>query len=331
MNYKRLIFQTVGAILLTLILIGCFVGIVDPYQQYRASDKFIGNQRLEIGGVARNHDYDAFITGSSMAMNHYPSLADSLWGWKTKNFSIMGATDDDYSVILPFIISRGKAQNIILALDYFSFARRRGAVNRYLYDDNVWNDYEYLWNYTSLKFTFQKLRAPLGAENLYHFSSPVGRHELLRDYQSKLEAGGYEGENFDIEQMTTRFDESLYSVIKNSADDVTWYVYFPPYSILEFIIYDKFGNLDTNLELKRHITERLSTLHNVRLYDFQQSPWITDLDEYMDLRHHSHEYNKAILQSIHNNEFRVIPDSLAGNEARLRNFVKQFTDSVAVL
>lgn len=242
----------------------------------------------------------------------------------------MGATDDDYSVILPFIISCGKTKNIILALDYFSFARRRGAVNKYLYDDNIWNDYEYLWNYTSLKFSLQKLRAPLGEENLYHFNSPVSREELLRDYQSKMDAGGYEGEDFDIEQMTSRFDESLYTVIKNSSD-VTWYVYFPPYSILEFMIYDKLGDLNANLKLKRHITQRLSALPNVHLHDFQCSPWITDMDEYMDLRHHSHEYNKAILRSIHNNEFTANPDSIVENETLIRNFVKQFADSVAKL
>lgn len=323
MNHKRLVLQTIGSIILFLVLIGCFVGIVDPYQQYHASDRYVGNQRLEIGGVARNQDYDAFITGSSMAMNHYPSLADSLWGWKTKNFSIMGATDDDYSVMLPFIISRRKTKNIILTLDYFSFARRRGAVNKYLYDDNLWNDYEYLWNYTSLKLTLRKLRTPVSEDNLYHFNSTVSREELLKDYKTKCDAGGYEGEDFDLEQMKTRFDESLYPVLKNSTD-VTWYVYFPPYSILEFIIYDKFEDLDNILDFKSYIFNALNGLSNVEMFDFQCAPWITNLDEYMDLRHHSHQYNKSILHSIKNGEFRA--DQI--NNIELKQIIRIYSDSL---
>ena len=98
MHYKRGFIQIIVAIVVLLVAIGAFVAIVDPYQQYRQHEKYLGNQRLEIAGVARHHDYNAVITGSSMAMNHYPSQVDSLWDWKSKNFSIMGATDDDYSL-----------------------------------------------------------------------------------------------------------------------------------------------------------------------------------------------------------------------------------------
>lgn len=80
MHYKRGFIQIIVAIVVLLVAIGAFVAIVDPYQQYRQHEKYLGNQRLEIAGVARHHDYNAVITGSSMAMNHYPSQVDSLWG-----------------------------------------------------------------------------------------------------------------------------------------------------------------------------------------------------------------------------------------------------------
>lgn len=318
---KRLIL-TIIAIFIVLLTIGGFVAYVDPYQQYSRHETYLGNQRLEIGGVARNHNYNAFITGSSMAMNHYPEQADSLWGWNTKNFSIMGATDDDYAVILPYIINQGKAKNVIFGIDFFSFTRQRRATNGYLYDDNIWNEYEYLWNYTSLKNAICYLNNPLPEKNLYHFNSPCGRQYLMDDFSAHIE--GYPEEHFDYETMVKRFDTSVLPVIRSSSDSVRWLVYFPPYSIGEFIVYANSGTLDENLKLKQHIIKSLSSISNVELYDFQTEPWITNLDQYMDLRHHSHNYNKQILQSIHDGRFRVNNDAHC---SKLKNLVEQYRDS----
>lgn len=321
---KRRFFVTVAAIAVLLLLLGGFVAYVDPYQQYTCHDTYLGNQRLEIGGVARNHTYDAFITGSSMAMNHYPEEVDSLWGWHTMNFSIMGATDDDYAVMLPFIIDQGKAKHVIWDIDFFSFARQRGAVNAYLYDNNRWNDYEYLWNYTSLKNSIVYLCHPQSKEELYHFNSPYGRDHLMADFKGHLESGYNGAELFDYDIMVQRFDASVLPVINRSVYSVKWLIYFPPYSIGEFIIYERSGVLDTILRFKQYIIESLSKCSNVTLYDFQTTPWITNLDQYMDLRHHSHDYNKRIIQAIHDGRYRV---DAQDNGRQIRNLVEAYCDS----
>jgi hypothetical protein len=319
---KRRFLVTVAVIAGWLLLIGGFVAYVDPYQQYTGHDTFLGNQRMEIGGVARNHSYDAFITGSSMAMNHYPEEADSLWGWHTMNFSIMGATDDDYAVMFPFIIRQGKAKHVIWDMDFFSFARQRGAVNAYLYDENRWNDYEYLWNYTSLKNSIEYLFHPKSKKDLYHFDSPFGRNCLMDDF--KGHAHGYSEEHFDYNVLVQRFDASVLPVIHQSVGQVEWLIYFPPYSIGEFIVYEQSGVLDTVLKFKRHIVEALSECGNVKLYDFQSSPWITNLDQYMDLRHHSHDYNKRIIQSIHDGQYRIEASDDGG---QIKDLVVAYRDS----
>lgn len=326
MHYKKYFIQIIVAIIVLLVTIGAFVAIVDPYQQYRKHDRYLGNQRLEIAGVARHHDYNAIITGSSMAMNHYPSQVDSLWGgrWKSLNMSIMGATDDDYAVILPYVISQGKVKHIILALDFFSFARQRGAVNEYLYNDNPWDDYEYLWNYTSLKNAICFLRNPLAEKGLYHFNSPVGYKELADDYNSHKEKG-YEEEHFDLNSMKERFDSSLYNTIKQSSNSVEWLIYFPPYSIGEFMIYDKSGVLNPILESKKYMIQRLAKLPNVKVYDFQTRDLITRLDQYMDLRHHSHGYNRNIMEYIHDDNHRALPD---GNADEIKRLVVEYADSI---
>lgn len=325
-NYSRYVVEVIVLSVVFLLCIGVFVFYVDPYQQYRASDHYLANQRLEIAGVAKHHDFDAFVTGSSMAMNHYPEVADSLWGWKTKNFSIMGATDDDYAVMLPYILSRGKAKNVIFGIDFFSFARRRGAVNSYLYDDNFWNDYEYLWNYTSLKNSFSFLQNRITENGLYHFSSPVGYDALKESYRKLVDGKWYDEETFDYALTKPRFDESVAKLILNSDSVLSWKIYFPPYSIGEFIVYDKMGKLDDILRLKQHIIDTLSTASNVEIYDFQCVPWITNLDQYMDLRHHSHDYNKEIFRAIHDHQYQVL--DRIGHTDDIKELVKIYRDSL---
>lgn len=314
MSHKKIFHITLMIIGGLLLAIGGFVAWVDPYQQFGAHpDRYCGNQRAEIGGVAMHHDYNAIVTGSSMAMNHYPEQIDSLFGWKTKNFSMMGATYDDYNIMLPHVLRVGKAKHIILALDFFSFTRERAAISSYLYDTNMWNNYAYLFNFTSLQNAIRVASGSFSKERgLYHFDSGSDEKSLREDYVAHKY--GYEGENFDFNLMKTKFDETLNQIVQNSPKDVTWYIYYPPYSLDEFKVYQNMGVLKDVLKFKEYMTSQLLKKTNIKLYDFQCSPWIDNRNEYMDLRHHSHKYNRAIIQAIHDNKFRVTtlstPDNL---------------------
>lgn len=135
------------------------------------------------------------------------------------------------------------------------------------------------------------------------------------------------GEQFDLQQLKQRFDESLYQIIKDSPG-VRWFVYFPPYSIAEFVIYHIHGDLDSILKMREHMANRLCSLPNVKLFDFQCAPWITDLNNYMDLRHHSHEYNREILQSIHDGKYAANTETVRDNSQLLKNLSAQYRDSL---
>lgn len=323
MHYKSILIRTLILTSLVLLGIGLFIFIVDPYQRYRPNDLYIGNQRLEIAGIAANHDYDAFISGSSMTMNHYPGQVDTLFGWETRNFSIMGATYDDYAIMLPYILSKGKTKNIILGIDFFSFARQRAAVPEYLYDDNVLNDYKYLWNYTSFKDAVAMTSGKgVKEKDLYHFNSAFGRKELQNNFNGLIKHS-YEGEIFDLDSMKNKFDNSVFRIVKESPQ-INWYIYFPPYSIGEFIVYQTHDDLDANIGMRNYMAQKLLKLKNVELYDFQRSPIITDLDAYMDLRHHSHAVNRMIIQSIHDKKYLANDSTIRSNSEKLRVLCKQY-------
>ena len=325
MNFKKYFYISFIGIIISLLTIVGLVVVVDPYQQYRASDKIIVNQRLSNPGIAKQHDYDAVIVGSSMAMNHYPSQVDSLFGWNTVNLTTKGGTDEDYKLLSPFLVKQGKVKRMIWGLDYFSFFRPTTAFlsEPYLYDNHWWNDYPYWLNYTSLKNVVSKLKMKEKTKmnNLYQFNSPSGREHLLKYYERDNNEKYFSKDDFS--RMEERFD-AMERVVMPALKDVEVYVYFPPYSICEFLMYEQYGHWEQVKAFKQYMIERLLTYPNVRLYDFQVEGFICNMDEYMDLRHHSHAYNKRIIEYIHADSCRVREENYNHDLIVLDSLVRNF-------
>lgn len=322
MNYKKLVIQSLVIIAIILVTIASFVIYIDPYQQYSYKDGYISNQRLENPGIAKWHDYNAIITGSSMSMNHYPTQIDSLFGWNTINLSVMGSTGYDYEHLIPFVIKQGKVENVIMELDFFSFIRHTIKLDLYLYDNNIWNDYEYWFNYTSIENCIKKLSSKLtiSKDKLYHFNSPCGKEIVTKKY-NEATWKYFREEQYNFEKMKECFDKTTLPVFSLNRN-VGYYIYFPPYSIFEFKLLEKYGFLDDVLNFKKYTCERLLELPNIKLYDFQcDSSYICDLDEYMDIRHHSHKFNKRIIKDIYLDTHRVTK----GNYLEMINELERLT------
>lgn len=325
MNFKRYFYITLlGIVVLLLVIVGTVV-FIDPYQQYRKSDIFIINQRLENPGVAKNHDYSAVIVGSSMAMNHYQSQIDSLFGWNTINLTTMGGTDEDYTQLLPYIVQQGKIKQLIWCIDYFSFFMPGTSFlsESCLYDNKWWNDYPYWLNYTSLKYVVQKIRTkqPANRNSVYHFNSPSGKEHLIK-YYKRDNNDKYFGK-FNFTEMEKRFNE-MGNTIMPLLEDIDVYIYFPPYSILEFKMFELYNHWDQIKEFKQYMIEQFFKYPNVKLYDFQKEEFICNLDEYMDLRHHSHAYNQLIIEYIHKDSFRVQKDTYKDELMRLDSLITNY-------
>lgn len=325
MNFKKYFYISFIGIIISLLTIVGLVVVVDPYQQYRASDKIIVNQRLSNPGIVKHHNYDAVIVGSSMAMNHYASQVDSLFGWNTINLTTMGGTDEDYKLFFPYIVKQGKMKNMIWCMDFFSFSLPSTSFlsEPYLYDDCWWNDYPYWLNYTSFKNVICKLKMKekTQMDNLYQFNSPSGREHLLKYYERDNNEK-YFGKD-DFSRMEERFD-AMERVVMPALKNVEVYVYFPPYSIFEFLMYEQYGHWEQVMAFKQYMIERLLTYPNVKLYDFQVEEFICNMDEYMDLRHHSHAYNKRIIECMHDDSCRVREENYNKDLMVLDSLVRNF-------
>lgn len=328
MKPRHYLIITLSCITVLLFGIAGFIYAVDPSQMYHRHDTYLGNQRYEIAGVARHHDYNAAIIGSSMSMNHFPEQVDSLWGWKTKNFSLMGATHDEYDVLLPYLIRQGKVKNIIFGIDFFSFNSELGAIPKYMYDDNPWNDISYLLSYNGLKNAIKYINHQAPERNLYHFNSPIGRKYVFEGFAKQKDANP---KIYDFATMARNFDSHVLPHIARSAKEVRWIIYFPPYSIGEFSLLLHWGQLEDALKFKKHIAMQLSRLPNVELYDFQREELMTNHDDFMDLRHHSLYTNRRLMKWIKKDEYRLDTDALDKANRNLVSLAYQYLDSLSQL
>lgn len=325
MNYKKLFLQAFVIIIAVLIALAAFVIYIDPYQQYGYRKGYISNQRLENPGIAKWHDYNAIITGSSMSMNHYPSQIDSLFGWKTINLSVMGCRAYDLEILLPFVIKQGKVRHILMDFNFFYYALEPIKLDLYLYDNDIYNDYEYWLNYTSIKNCIIRMlkQSDISLDKLYHFSSPCGKNIVTKKYKDAI-SKYFIAENYDFEKMKECFDSTTYPIFSIDKN-IEYYVYFPPYSIFEFKLLEKYGFLNDVLNFKKYTCDRLLELPNIKLYDFQcDSSYICDLDEYMDLRHHSHKFNRRIIQDIYKDTHRVTKNNYLNKIEELERLTVEY-------
>ncbi len=151
------------------ILILFFVGsigtinyTVDPLQQYRQARFYkpvFSLQRYLNPGLAKTYDYNSLITGSSMVENFVLSNVSSILEIsKPIKLCMSGASAHDIKYILDVAFKNKQLDSVIYGLDLYAFSGTpktlgfgEHSMPDYLYDDNYFNDYQYILNIDTLK------------------------------------------------------------------------------------------------------------------------------------------------------------------------------------
>ncbi|GAB4266690.1 hypothetical protein Tfer_3133 [Thermincola ferriacetica] len=330
--YKK---WSISIISLTLSLILIFMTvnfIVDPLQYYRKAfyqPDFSDQQRYQNPGLAKNYQYDTIILGTSMSENFLPSYIDAKLGVKTLKLSIMGSSAKEQFMIGNLAVNTGKVKNIIWAVDYFSL---RGEPNRvrdeygafpyYLYDKNLFNDVNYLLNIDTTRQVFRLLAVALGVMerknpdlnilNNWGFRESFGKEKVLKEWERLKKGGPVTITEYEIDNIKKNVDQNIIPLVKSNPE-ITFYLYYPPYSILQHrFYYEKNPQLFENeLFIKKYIFKQIGGLPNVKIYDFQHEKKITfNLDNYKDLAHHSPAINEWIIDNIVKDKYRVNNNNL---------------------
>ena len=273
------------SLLLSIFLVFLIVWIFDPYFHFHKPFSFVSyrlyDERYTNDGISRHFDYNAIITGTSMAQNFKPSEMDALFGTQSVKETFSGAGFQELSQNLERALQRNKnLKTVLWTLDYSGLIREKGWTQyegypEYLYDDNPWNDVQYVFNKSIfyhgvlpniLKTVTGQPRTTMDAYSsweketgLQYILQTYDRNHVEEDMPTFL---GPEERKMTIENIT----ENVISLV-NKYPDTTFYVFYTPYSICYWDSLIQEGSIIRQFEAEQLVTELLLQCPNVKLYN----------------------------------------------------------------
>jgi hypothetical protein len=289
--------------------------IFDPYFHFHKPFPFVSyrlyDERYINDGISRHFDYDLIITGTSMAQNFKTSEADVLFGVKSVKETFSGAAYKEISENLERALSRNKdLKTIIWTMDTNAILRDKDYVAYdeypvYLYDDNPWNDVNYVFNkevwYHGVLNNLLMTITGQPSTTFDEYSSwekETGYENVMASYdrweEKAPEAPGLT--EADIEMVTGNIRQNFVDLV-NRYPDTTFYIFYTPYSICWWDFMNQEGMINYYFEAELITTEMLLECPNVKLYNFHDRyDIITDLDNYRDKEHYAAHVNSMILE-----------------------------------
>ncbi|PDT83978.1 hypothetical protein CO669_32900 [Bradyrhizobium sp. Y36] len=320
------------------------VFVVDPLQLFRPSPRafYSDDTRVQNAGLIRSQRFDTAFMGTSLAIHFRQSDIDRALRVHSLKLAMTGSNSRQQGFVLEQAIERG-AKRVIWAMDDFIFVDAADIeddpyLSVDLYRRTAKGIASYLFSAAMAKeslFTLLRsvppLRQPLTRAAPYlpvKFARPdvddiyalPRDFDLAREYNATRTLAAFAyitspvrsrflGEGYDFKAMVRHFEQDAVGLIARHPE-VTFDIYFPPYSILQFVAMRDASpaTLKIVTDLTAVIAQRLTPLPNVRLHDFRAIRQVThDLNNYGDVIHHSPVVDAMVLKWLAGGEYRVDP------------------------
>lgn len=308
--------------LLTVLLIGGTVFVVDPFFHYRGPNRqlfyLLGDQRSQNDGITKHFDYDSIITGTSMAENFRASQMDFLFGVNTVKVCYSGATNKELNDNLKVAYDSGhNVKYVLRTIDYTMLVTDKdemrtdmGEFPVWLTNDNPIDDVKYLLNRdVIINYTFPCLwRFVTGTDggytsfDDYSFTgndNTFGVLEALGGRSSFDEPGEIiPATDEELEKLEGNVSQNIVELAKEHPE-TTFLYFYPPYSLAYWGGINENGEISKYMTIIRKTTEMMLECDNIHVYGFDLETDITgNLNNYRDAGHYSPDINTWILDTI---------------------------------
>ena len=335
-------FKCILTLMILLILTAFMTILVDPFFHYHRPLPFLTyrlyEERYTNDGISRHFDFDALITGTSMAQNFKPSEMDALFDTHSVKETFSGAGYRELAENLDRALSRNQElKSVLWTLDYNGLLRSADWAQyeeypTYLYDDNPFNDAPYLFNksifYHGVLHNLIMTLSGAPSTTMDEYSAwerETGIDRVLSSYdRSELKRESGEFRQQDLETVTETITSNIIRIV-NKYPDTTFYIFYTPLSICYWDSYHFSNTLERQICAEQTATELLLACPNVKLYNFfDQYDVICDLDYYSDGGHYSAEINSRILQWISEDTGLVTEENYLERLAQERAFYQNY-------
>ena len=337
--------------------------IVDPLQLFRPARLFAAmysqDTRVQDAGLIRSQKFDTVFMGTSLAIHFRQSEIDKALGTHSLKLAMTGSTSREQSFVLAAALER-HPKRVIWEMDDWIFVdsdeidkdiwlpadlyrRNAKGLASYLFSGAMTR--ESLW---ILLRSIPPLRPVVaGLTNGVMFSFPIAHVDDIYALRPDFDVAGtynakkavaefvhitepsraaYLGEGYNYDAEVVNFERDAIGLIKEHPD-VTFDIYFPPYSILQWVAMRDASPATLKLvyDLSAYMSRRLAEFPNVRLFDFRCIQEIThDLNNYSDVIHHSPAIDKKVLQMLASEQYLVDRAAPTASLERLKAQVEAY-------
>lgn len=300
--------------------VAAVVVYVDPFFHYHAPlagfPYLVDNQLSQNPGMAKHLRYDSVILGSSMTVNFNTHWFEDLMGLTAIKLNYSGAYPKDQANIMEQIFaSDNQVKAVFLGVDVMTYTggveETKYPIPEYLYDDNIINDVEYIFNKdVVLNYILRPVADPDKTDLSTVYASwwtdeYYNKQWVMHNYEPPERVAEETPENAYLESVELNLAENLCPYIEQNPDTV-FYIFFPPYSILYWNDVMCENHLDATIAEYQYIADRVLAYDNVRVFYFPDQEWIvTNLDNYADYTHYHRDINYYMTQCFANGSCEI--------------------------
>jgi hypothetical protein len=357
----KILVHFLSAGLMTAILIAAFNFVVDPLQLFGRFDLgrhwYSSDSRMQDAGLIQSQNFDTIFMGSSLAVHFRQSDIDKQFGLRSVKLAMTGSTSTEQSFVLNAAMRR-HPKLVIWEMDEWIFRDAPDIDSDVympadLYRMNAKGIAGYLLNLdTARESLWIVLRAFKPLEMVAHglaaaqylkfhqdevneintlpayfdLSTAYNSTKARASFRHYLEFPEEIRIGYNYEAMVRNFERDAVSLIKRNPG-VEFRVYFPPYSILQFVAMRDIApdTLQLVYKFSTYVFNRLLLLPNVKVYDFRDANEIThDLTNYLDTVHHSPAIDLKVLSYMAAGNHLVSGDAPTASIERLKKQVEDY-------
>jgi hypothetical protein len=317
---------------------------VDPLQIFRPARlltaAYSQDSRLQNAGLIKSQTFDTVFMGTSLAIHFRQSDIDRVLGVKSLKLAMSGSSSREQTFVLAAAMAR-HPKRVIWEVDDWIFhdtpeidadthlpadlyrGNAKGLAS-YLLSGAIAR--EAVWVAARSILPFEPVLAPLTGEALFKF--PLSRVDDINTLQSGEDVGTiynakramaafryitdpvrskYLKDDTDYDMKVRVFERDAIGLI-SANPDVTFDIYLPPYSILQWVALRETSpeTLQSVDAFSAYFCRRLMDFPNVRLFDFRSLSEVThDLNNYSDVIHHSPAIDVKVLDWLAHGQYRV--------------------------
>jgi hypothetical protein len=333
-----------AASLLVMLAAAALNFVVDPLQLFRPARLLTAvysqDSRLQNAGLIRSQKFDTLFMGTSLAIHFRQSDIDRILGVKSLKLAMTGSSSREQTFVLAAAMAQ-KPKRVIWEVDDWIFhdtpdIDANANLPADLYRDNAKGIASYLFSgamarealWTAVRSIppLEPVTERITSEALFKFpltntddiNALQPGEDLSALYNSKRAMAAfsyitdpvrskYLEDDTDYDMKVRVFERDAIGLI-SANPDVTFDIYLPPYSILQWVALRETSleTLQSVYAFSEYFCRRLMAFPNVRLFDFRSVSDVThDLNNYSDVIHHSPAIDRKVLSWLADGKYRV--------------------------